>query len=221
MMVRVKTGVLAGFMSSFRVFRQAFGEFATNAYLLQENGHAIAFDAPPGAFKFYQSLLKEYGVSLEALILTHSHFDHIADAKKIQDSGVKVGIHAADRGNCEKPGSDQLPLMIPVDPFQPNFTFKEGPLTVGSFQLTVLETPGHTPGGCCFIYQELLFSGDTLFRGSIGNLSLPTSNRDLMRRSLEKLSALKRDFTVYPGHGPETTLDREKPYLKQLISYLG
>lgn len=208
-------------MASYKLFIQALGDYATNAYLLVEDTRAIAFDAPPGAVAFYKAICDEYALKLNTLLLTHSHFDHIADAAKIQKMGVKIGVNKHDLSNCLKPGSDFIPLMMPVVPFKPDFTFSEGKHTWDGFDFEILETPGHSPGGCCFIYKDLLFSGDTLFKGTIGNLSFPTSSPSAMKRSLEKLTKLDSKLIVYPGHGPKTRLGQEKPYLQQLLAHLG
>jgi glyoxylase-like metal-dependent hydrolase (beta-lactamase superfamily II) len=208
-------------MSSYQVIVQPLGDFATNAYLLIHNETAIAIDAPPKAFEFYQNIVKDRGLSFNYLLLTHSHFDHIADAALIQKEGVKVGIHSLDKGNCIKPGSDGLPLVIPVEPFVPDFTLDESFLEVDGFKFEILHTPGHTPGGCCFMIDNLMFSGDTLFKGSIGNLSFTTANTHLMQESLKKLLEIKINYTVYPGHGPKTELFQEHKTLIYFQKSIG
>jgi len=208
-------------MSSYQVFSQPLAEYGTNAYLLVCGNQAIAIDAPPGAFSFFTHLISERNLQLDYLLLTHSHFDHISDAKKIQDLGIKVGIHNLDAGNCNHPGSDGLPLMMPVIPFKPDFTFTEGTCRLGGFEFQVIHTPGHTPGGCCFVFEEIMFSGDTLFKGSIGNLSFPTAEPYKMIESLEKLLLLPQQFTVYPGHGPKTSLLHEKQNINYFIKTIG
>ena len=208
-------------MTSYRVFSQPLGDFATNAYLIVKNESAIAIDAPPGAFAFFKKICESHNLQLKYLLLTHSHFDHIADAARVQTVPVSVGIHKLDLSNCQKPGSDGLPLMMPVEPFNPDFLIEEGVLTLDGFTIEVIHTPGHTPGGVCFLIDEHLFSGDTLFKGAIGNLSFATAEPEKMKGSLEKLLNLPNDYQVYPGHGPKTTLDQERQFIKQMIHYIG
>lgn len=208
-------------MSSYKVYSQPLGDFATNAYLLVKNQTAIAIDAPPGASQFFKKICDEYGLTLKYLLLTHSHFDHIADAALVQKTGVKVGIHQLDQGNCKKPGSDGLPLMMSVGPFVPDFFLQEGFIDLEGFPLKIIHTPGHTPGGICIICEEHLFSGDTLFKGAIGNLSFATADPEQMKSSLEKLYDCVGNFLVYPGHGPKTRLDNERLFIKQMINYIG
>lgn len=208
-------------MSSYKVYSQPLGDFATNAYLIVKDQIAVAIDAPPGAYDFFKKICKSQSYNLKNLLLTHSHFDHIADASLIQEMGVSVGIHEKDALNCKKPGSDGLPLMMSVGPFVPDFFISEGQLLLGEFTFDVIHTPGHTPGGVCFVIGEHMFSGDTLFKGSIGNLSFSTAEPEKMKTSLEKLYVYPGDYIVYPGHGPKTRLNSERAFIKQMIQYIG
>ncbi|MCB1107649.1 MAG: MBL fold metallo-hydrolase [Chlamydiia bacterium] len=189
------------------------GPFETNAYLLtcRETNKGVFIDPAPGSA---EALIDASGgVEVEAILLTHSHWDHIGDVKKLKGSfDIPVYVHKSDRPNVVKPGSDTLPLMIPIEGVEPEFELKEGQIiSVGHLELQVIETPGHTPGGVCFYIEKekILFAGDTLFKGSIGNLSLPTANRVEMWRSLEKLEKLPPETVVYSGHGPSTTIGDE------------
>lgn len=200
------------------------GPFETNAYLLacRETDKGVLIDPSPGSA---EALIKAaFGVKIEAILLTHSHWDHIADLKKVKKAfNVPVYVHPADRGNVENPGSDGLPLMMAIEGVIPDFDLKEGEIIpIGHLEIKVIETPGHSPGGVCFFLEKekILFSGDTLFKGSIGNISLPTSDRSAMWRSLEKLEKLPPDTTVYPGHGPLTTIGEESwlPRAREVFS---
>ena len=136
---------------------------------------------------------------------------------------MPVYVHQKDRANVVKPGSDGLPLMSPIEGVETEFDLKEGQIiTIGHLELKVIETPGHTPGGVCFYLEKekILFAGDTLFKGSIGNLSLPTADRSAMWKSLEKLEKLPSDTFVYSGHGPSTTIGDENwlPKAREIFS---
>ena len=155
---------------------------------------------------------------LEKIVLTHSHWDHIGDVAVVKEKyDVPVLIHQDDAQNLERPGSDGLPLFFPVPGVKPTTFLKEGDLIeVGKMTFKVIHTPGHSPGGICLYDKEsgVLISGDTLFKGSIGNLSLPTAEPEKMWKSLEKLNALPKETQVFPGHGPATTLQGE-PWLSR------
>ncbi|MCB1084799.1 MAG: MBL fold metallo-hydrolase [Chlamydiia bacterium] len=200
------------------------GPFETNAYLFscKETGKGAIIDPAPGSA---DALLDgAAGTVIEAIFLTHSHWDHIGDLKKVKSLfNVPVYVHPLDRPNVEKPGSDGLPMMFKIDGVSPEFELHEGQtLSVGHLDLKVIETPGHTPGGVCFYCEKekILFAGDTLFKGSIGNLSLPTSCPEQMWPSLKKLEKLPPETVVYSGHGQATTIGEEKwlPEAQQLFS---
>ena len=121
-------------------------------------------------------------------------------------------MHPLDAANLQEPGSDRLPSWLNIEGVKPDGFLNEGDVVaVGNMQFHVIHTPGHSPGGICLYCkeQDVLFSGDTLFRGSIGNLSLPTSQPKLMWNSLDKLAKLPPSTKVYPGHGPATTIGKE------------
>ncbi|MDX8431005.1 MAG: MBL fold metallo-hydrolase [Candidatus Algichlamydia australiensis] len=188
------------------------GPFATNAYLVACPKTKKAFIIDP-APESSAGLLQEEDWEVEAILLTHSHWDHTGDCKKLKEKlQIPVYVHKDDKENLEKPGSDGLPLMIPVEGVAADYALKEGDcLELGELKIEVIETPGHTPGGVSFYLPEegVLLSGDTLFQGSIGNLSFPTANPEAMWTSLKKLEKLPRETKVYPGHGPATTIGDE------------
>lgn len=155
----------------------------------------------------------DLGVKPDKILLTHSHWDHIADVASLKKRfPIPVFIHPADAPNLQKPGSDGLPLFLRCEGVIPDMLIKDQQeIHVGNLRLTVIHTPGHSPGGVCFYESTagILIAGDTLFQGSIGNLSLPTANPDSMWDSLDKLAVLPPATQVYPGHGPSTTIGAE------------
>lgn len=189
------------------------GPFDTNAYILacNETSEGVIIDPAPGS---YDALITgASSIKIKAILLTHSHWDHIGDLKRVKESfGVPVYVHPADRENVVKPGSDGLPLMQRIEGVEPDFDLQEGEIIeVGKLRVIVIATPGHTLGGVCFYLdkEKILFSGDTLFKGSIGNLSFPTASPTDMWHSLKKLEHLAPETVVYPGHGPSTTIGDE------------
>ncbi|MDN3509678.1 MAG: MBL fold metallo-hydrolase [Candidatus Neptunochlamydia sp.] len=200
------------------------GPFETNAYILGCSGtnKGVIIDPAPDSA---EALIDgSAGIRIKAILLTHSHWDHIGDLKKIKTGfDVPVYVHPSDRSNVVNPGNDKLPLMFHIDGVEPEFDVQEGQIIeVGKLRVIVIETPGHTPGGVCFYLpkEKILFSGDTLFKGSIGNLSFPTADPQAMWRSLKKLEKLPPETVVYPGHGPSTTIGDENwlPKSEELFS---
>jgi glyoxylase-like metal-dependent hydrolase (beta-lactamase superfamily II) len=209
-----------------RIFPLSSGPFETNGYVVAESDRDEAYliDAPPGSLEIYKRILKREKLVPKALLLTHSHWDHTADTVAItEDFLIPVYVHSLDAENVKRPGSDRLPLFFTIEGKEPDFLLEEGQvLSLGSLELKVIHTPGHTPGGVCFYLKKdkILFSGDTLFRGTIGNLSFPTAQPEKMWDSLKKLSLLPHRTVVYPGHGPKTTIGEEK-FLNDPKSYFS
>lgn len=192
-----------------------FGPLQTNAILLgcSKTKKAVIIDASAGCAEPILHKAEEKGSKIEKILLTHSHWDHFADAKELKEkTHAPLYIHTLDAKNLEDPGSDGLPLFIPIEAVSPDHFLSEGDvITVGELKLEVIHTPGHSPGSVCFYLaeQKLLIAGDTLFQGTIGSLSLPTAEPDKMWDSLAKLAKLPPDTRVVPGHGPDTTIGRE------------
>lgn len=189
------------------------GPFATNAYVLASEPKALIVDPAPGSATQIISAIEAHHLDLVGIYLTHSHWDHIGDLATLQHKyEVPVFVHHLDRMNVELPGSDQVPMMMPIIGVKPDGFLEEGQrITLGDIAIEVIHTPGHTPGGIClWLPQEkILFSGDTLFKGSIGTLSLPTADSSSMWCSLKKLAKLPPSTVVYPGHGEPTMIGDE------------
>jgi len=210
------------------MFIQTFpsGPFSTNAYIVgcEATRQAAIIDPAPGSTKAIISYLEHHQFTAQQILLTHSHWDHIGDVSELkQKLNLHVYIHPLDAPNLQEPGSDLLPCWISIPAVKPDFFLKEDEIiSVGRLVFQVIYTPGHSPGGVCFYCAEqaVLFSGDTLFKGTIGNLSFPTCNADLMWTSLDKLAKLPAQTKVYPGHGPQTTIGAEHwlPHARELFS---
>jgi hydroxyacylglutathione hydrolase len=192
------------------------GPFETNAILLgcSKTKLAAVIDTPLDSLDLVLERAKELSLQITMVLFTHSHWDHIADAAAFKEKlGVPLYIHESDAGNLENPGSDKLPLFFTIKGVKPDGFIKDGDeLALGEIKMRVIHTPGHTPGGVCFYLEKegVLLSGDTLFKGTIGNLSFPTARPKLMWESLKKLSALPGKTRVFPGHGEDTTIEAEK-----------
>lgn len=203
------------------IFKFPSGPLATNAILFgcSQTKKAAVIDPALGSCAAVLEKANEMGMEIEKILLTHSHWDHFADAHVLKKkTGCPVYVHPADSENVERPGTDGIPFMIPVHSLVPDHFLQDGEeVRVGELKMRVIHTPGHSPGGVCFYLEKekVLFSGDTLFRGSIGNLSLTTSEPQKMWESLRKLAKLPPDTRVIPGHGPDTTIRDEEKWLNR------
>lgn len=191
------------------------GPIETNAYLLScpRTKQAVIIDPASDSAGALSSYISEHHLIPKAIWLTHSHWDHLADAAELKRKyAIPLAVHSEDAGNVISPGADKLPCWLEIEGVNPTHMLKEGEkLLLGEVEVQVIHTPGHTPGGVCFFLpkEKLLFSGDTLFQGSIGNLSFPTARPALMWPSLAKLALLPKETVVLPGHGPSTTIGKE------------
>ena len=170
-----------------------------------------------------EDLLSQEKLTPEAILLTHAHFDHIFGAKPLQDhfGGIPVYLHPADAAllGYSADMADRLGLTPPEIDFQWT-PLQEGPLSVAGIDFEVIYTPGHTPGGVCFLARKagVLFTGDTLFAGSIGRTDfLYSEYDDEIRSIMEKIILLDPDIRIFPGHGPTSTIGQERtgnPFLE-------
>lgn len=191
------------------------GPIETNAYLLacEDTKKAWIIDAPLGSADEILAEVALNGFTVEKVILTHSHWDHIADIAELKRRfSAEVLVHKEDAENVETPGSDGLPIYFEIEGVTPDTVLEgEEVLALGNLKAKVIHTPGHSPGGVCLYFKDenILISGDTLFRGSMGRVDLPTSEPERMYESLMALSKLPSHTKVYPGHGGNTTIGAE------------
>jgi glyoxylase-like metal-dependent hydrolase (beta-lactamase superfamily II) len=210
------------------MFIQAFpsGPFETNAYIVAcpVTREAAIIDPAPGSASVLIRYINKHQLIPTKILLTHSHWDHIADVACLKKTfTIPVYVHALDKPNLESPGTDGLPCWISIEGVADAYEIKEGDeIKIGTLISKVIETPGHTPGGVCFYLPEknTLLSGDTLFKGTIGNLSFATARPALMWDSLKKLSHLPPETRVFPGHGSSTTIQAES-WLAQAEKIFG
>ena len=201
------------------------GPLQTNCYLVacDKTGLAAVIDPGMGALAFIKKSVQEKNLRLSAIYLTHSHWDHIVDVAPIHKSfSTPIYLHKEDKKNLQNPGSDGLPLLFSVPKANVDIYLEEGKkIALGDLAFEVIHTPGHSPGSVCLFEptRKILFSGDTLFKGSIGNVHFAHSSSKNMITSLQKLEKLPKDTLVYPGHGDPTKLDKENwlPKAKELF----
>lgn len=197
-------------------FPLPLGGIQANCYLLyQKDGSCLIVDPGDEAKKLIR-ILTEKKLNPVAIILTHAHFDHIGGVDEIRNQyNIPVYIHEKESKWLGDPSLNGSALF-PVNPIKTKpadcFFQKEGPVEISGFEFTLLETPGHSPGGVSFYFSNkgLVVSGDSLFMGSIGRTDLPGGNeKELLASIHTKLLSLPEDTIVLPGHGPATTIGDE------------
>jgi glyoxylase-like metal-dependent hydrolase (beta-lactamase superfamily II) len=192
------------------------GALGTNCYVVWDEGEAFIVD-PADFTDGMRALIAEEGLSVKYVILTHGHGDHVGGVKAILAAYPEAKLAA---------GKDEAPILGDpgynfteyitgrVETFRPDLLLADGDeLSVGSLRLKIFATPGHTIGGISVLVPGAVFSGDTLFRASIGRTDLPTGDYEELERSIrEKLYTLPDETKVYPGHMEPTTIGYEKRY---------
>ena len=200
-----------------KIIRKVLGELDTNCYiLLDETTREAAVVDPADGAPALRAALEAEGAALRYILLTHGHRDHTLAAPALHAlyPDAAAYIHPADKngaGIYHYPPAELIPGLRYYD--------DGDALPLGTLTVEVLHTPGHTGGSVCLQCGDALFTGDTLFAGSIGRLDLPGATPEKMPRSLKRLAALDGDRDVYPGHMETTTLARERqgnPYLRML-----
>lgn len=203
----------------------SLGPLGTNCYIIRQNDRALVID-PGGDPHVITSYLEAEELTLEAIFLTHAHFDHIGGLDKLRKTHqVDVYMHEAEADWLEDPDLNRSVLFLGADggikTTKPDKLLAEGKHQIGDFNFEVLHTPGHSPGSISFVFNDHAFivSGDVLFHHGIGRTDLPGGSLEILANSImNKLYTLPDDYTVYPGHGTSTKIGVEKttnPYTNQ------
>ena len=206
-------------MGDYSIRRVVVGDMETNCYIVKNRNSSDACVIDPGGnLTMIQDALHQMGAKCRLILLTHGHFDHILAVGDLRSERIPVVIHEAD-AHCLTE-RDMFSKLIPHDPrpFAPaeHLLKREGKYTFNDITFYMIPTPGHTKGSVCYLFDDHLFTGDTLFRNSIGTLDFGGNEED-MARSLRLLCRLPGDYTVYPGHEGMTMLSdeiRNNPFLK-------
>lgn len=190
------------------------GFLQTNTYVVSKENNCIIID-PAYASEMINDYILENNYKVLAILLTHGHYDHISSTNELAKRyKCKVYVSNNDVGMLLDPvlnGSRRYSKQdITVNGEYLSAFDKEIILKLDNFMIDVLFTPGHTKGSCCYLIGNELFSGDTLFRDGIGRVDLPTGSKHDMDKSLKYIFSLKNDVVVFPGHGDETTILKER-----------
>lgn len=198
------------------------GTFQVNCYVAVAYNHQALVIDPGDDAGIIAVTLRQNKLTAAAYLITHGHMDHVSGlAEMTRTFPAPVAMHPEDAAWAFSPSNQALPYYdCPERPksidrlLAPGQTFEDAGL-----RYEIIATPGHSPGGVCFYFpdEKVIFTGDTLFMGTIGRTDLQGSDEKLMGKSLKRLAQLPEETIVYPGHGPQTTIGREKrsnPYLR-------
>ncbi|MBR6593914.1 MAG: MBL fold metallo-hydrolase [Clostridia bacterium] len=206
----------------YKIKRVVVGPLMTNCYILKEDGKRGAVVIDPGAdATLLKSILHDMDAFPALILLTHGHFDHILALDRLRTEKTVVAIHELDAHRLKT--KDLIAAMLPEDPWP----FKDADVVFGAkdrhvslcgFDFEVIHTPGHTEGSVCYLFEDMLFTGDTLFCGGMGRTDFQGGDPQAMMASLRLLYKMPCDYAVFPGHDRETTLSDERirnPYMRK------
>ncbi|UOQ93730.1 MBL fold metallo-hydrolase [Halobacillus shinanisalinarum] len=198
-----------------KITRLPLGPLATNAYIIYENHQALIID-PGGDFDKLQEFILERDLNVNAILLTHAHFDHIGAVEETRKAyQAPVYLHEAESNWLSDPSLNGSALfqIEEIKATPADFILEPGIKEIGPFTFEVRHTPGHSPGSMSFVFRNQRFTigGDTLFQQGMGRTDLPGGNRHQLTKSIqEQLFSLRNDMRIYPGHGLPTTIGEEK-----------
>lgn len=206
-------------MQNINVYRIPLGSYECNCYIVHnlENDNALIIDCGDGEGLNRYLIENNLKLNIKYGLLTHGHFDHVMGVKYIQDNFNTVFFMALQDLQAQY----QEPYLF-SELENVNIVYDSTKLDLGDFKVQVISTPGHTMGSVSYKIDNLIFTGDTLFKGTIGRTDLYGGNFDDIIRSIrEKLFILSNDTIVYPGHGEDSTIGEEKKSNRFLKDILG
>lgn len=198
------------------------GPIMTNCYLLSDETAGVCALIDPGdEVDRVLDMVSRSGCALQYILLTHGHFDHTTAVRPILERYPDLPVYINEKDVVDGRQGD-MELVFSRLPEHNQRYYKEGDtLTLGSLTIRVMETPGHTQGSVCLLVGDVMFSGDTLFRGSCGRTDFAGGDPKAMLASLDRLAALPGNYKVYPGHEGATELDYERrvnPFMTRRLS---
>ncbi len=183
-----------------KIERLVLGEIQTNTYFVinEITKECVVID-PAEDIQSISGYIQKNEIKPIAVLLTHGHFDHIGGTAYLKSLGAKVYMHNADVWKITDPGQMARILGIKIEPFEVDFEIKEPDLLeLAGFKFKVLDTPGHTKGGVCFVLDEYIFCGDTIFRASYGRTDFEDSDFQSIKSSILKILDLEGEYTLLP-----------------------
>ena len=201
-----------------RINTMALGNYQTNCYIVRAaDAKSCAVIDPGYTPDVILAFLEKEGLALDAILLTHGHFDHVGAVTGLaKATGCQVWMHERDYSQFKNPTNLYFYPLANCDEPPIHFCEEAEAICAGGLTFRVMETPGHTWGSVCYLCEDAMFCGDTLFAGACGRIDLPGGDRAAMVNSLERLAEMTVDYRVFPGHGGSSTLFREQqtnPYL--------
>jgi glyoxylase-like metal-dependent hydrolase (beta-lactamase superfamily II) len=205
-----------------RIVRYSLGQLQANCYFLISGQDCLIID-PADEASFILEELQRQQLNLVSILATHGHFDHVMAVGEIQKSiNISLHIHKDDRFLIGRVGQTAeyflgyKQIILPIKKIK-NLNIKNS-LKIKNFKLKIIYSPGHTPGSCCFYIKEenVVFTGDTLFKGAVGRTDLSYGNKNDLKESLKKIFKLPKETIVYPGHGEGTILEEENETLQSI-----
>jgi glyoxylase-like metal-dependent hydrolase (beta-lactamase superfamily II) len=194
------------------IIKLTLGSFKTNTYILVKDGKAVVID-PAGNTQKIMRTLEENHSELSHILLTHGHFDHTESAQELKSAtGAKIYIHKGDSpmlNDFEKSFAAFMTKLF--NPCEPDILLNDGDVVetpLGEFAVT--HAPGHSPGSVLYTIGDVIFSGDAVFKGSVGRIDGWGGNHDAQMETIEKIKSFEKDYRILPGHEGETTLENEK-----------
>ncbi len=213
-------------MKKFKIVRYVFGPLDVNTYLIgdEEFGECYCID-PGGEADLILKDLEEKKWKLKGILLTHGHFDHVAGVGDLKEKiDVPLYLHKKDLDIYRRAPDSMLKWTgFTIDNLPPiDFYLEDNQeIHIGDKALVVMHTPGHTPGSVCFYAGGCIFTGDLVFKGTVGRADFPGGNfKELIKSIIEKILPLKEDIEILPGHGDTTNLRMEietNPYIREFI----
>lgn len=205
-------------MVELKIEQYQVGAIMTNCYfLINDDTKETLIVDPGGSTKYLKQKIIDGGLKPAAILLTHGHFDHASGAEELKkEYGIKIYAHEAEKETLHNPQGNLSPMFGANETYDADVYVKDGQiLHLAGFEIEVLYTPGHTPGGVCYYFkdQKVLASGDTLFCESVGRTDFPGGSASQLVRSVkEKLMELPDDVRVLPGHEGKTYIGYERDH---------
>lgn len=193
----------------------SLGELGTNCYIVYRHNKALIID-PGGEEQKIINFLEKKNLNPQAILLTHAHFDHIGGVDALRAHyNIDVYLHEAEAHWLEEPQLNRSTAFMRKEVITqpPEYFLNPGTMNLSSFQFEILHTPGHSPGSVSFVFSdyEFVISGDVIFKQGIGRTDLPGGSMKELENSIrKKLYQLTDSYTIYPGHGLQTSIGEEK-----------